>query len=208
MNLPENFDLVDELHDKAMDLSTTAYFSQRKKQNDIVDIQKMYLEAFKYEKAAAMLLVNNYEMEPTRSVYFRSAASLILSLPEISAENYEEGERMIAYGLAGQPHPEIAAELREVRQQLELKYQQQQWKKEYLSNGKAFEKEGMFTALDLNKRTFEFKVFRSVNLKGSYPIEMDEKMKDSTFRGIYVIKGKVNADNYQAVLSDVKLAKV
>jgi len=58
---------------------------------------------------AAMLLLNDYEIEPTRSVLFRSAACLALDF-----DDYREAERMIAFGLSGNPPLEILEELREL----------------------------------------------------------------------------------------------
>ena len=75
--------------------------------------QSKYLAAFEYEKAAAMLLVNEYNQEPTRSVLFRSAANLLLNLPNPDIEHFRLAERMVAFGLSGNPPEEIAEELRE-----------------------------------------------------------------------------------------------
>lgn len=156
MKISTNIHPMDELHNKAMDLASMAYSAKRKGKK--VDLQQLYLDAFEYEKAAAMLLVNDYSMEPTRAVYFRSAASLLLCLPDLRRSDYEEAERMIALGLSGNPHPEIADELREVRRQLEQKYNQQLWEREFLTNGKDFAKKGFFTAINLKTLEFEFKV--------------------------------------------------
>lgn len=194
---------MDEFHNKAMELATTAHFAERKRQTDTVDIQALYLKAFEYEKAAAMLLVNNYEMEPTRAVYFRSAASLILSLPTISTAHYQEAERMIAFGLSGHPHPEIATELREVRQELEQKYQQQRWAKEFLSNGTTFEKQGLFTAINLKARSFEFEVSGGVALKGTYPLDLDGTIRGVSFERVYSIRGEICAEEQVVVLAGV-----
>lgn len=42
-----------------------------KKDGQITLTQQKYLAAFEYEKASAMLLVQNYEMKPTNSVFFQ-----------------------------------------------------------------------------------------------------------------------------------------
>lgn len=194
---------IDEFHNKAMELATTAHFAERKKQSKKVDIQALYTQAFEYEKAAAMLLVNNYEMEPTRAVYFRSAASLILSLPTISAAQYQEAERMIAFGLSGYPHPEIAAELREVRQELEQKYQQQKWQQTLFAKGKSFEQQGVFTAVDLKAMSFEFEVSNEVAWKGVYPVSLDKKIRQISFEQAYVIKGEICEEQAMVVLADL-----
>ena len=52
-------------------------------------------------------------MEPTRSILFRSAASLA-----ISCEEYVAAEQMICDGLAGSPPPDIRRELRSLYEQI------------------------------------------------------------------------------------------
>jgi hypothetical protein len=55
------------------------------------------------------MLEHHLELEPTRSVLYRSAASLALDCSE-----FAEAERLIASGLAGYPPSEIAEELRDL----------------------------------------------------------------------------------------------
>lgn len=107
---------LDELHKKAMHLADEAFYAKRAANTELA--QQKYIEAFEYEKAAAMLLVQNYEMEPTRSVFFRSAACLLLNLPNFEATHHREAERMVAFGLSGNPPEEIAEELREAWKEL------------------------------------------------------------------------------------------
>lgn len=114
---------INELHQKAMTLAEEALYA--KKKDDSKKAQSKYLAAFEYEKAAAMLLVNEYEYEPTRSVLFRSAACLLLNLPFPSNEYFRQAEQMVAYGLSGNPPEEIAEELREAWQELMGHFQHQ-----------------------------------------------------------------------------------
>ncbi|MCG8331306.1 MAG: hypothetical protein MI974_26685 [Chitinophagales bacterium] len=114
---------IDTLHEKAMELAEEAYYF--KKQNNKAKAQSKYLSAFEYEQAAAMLLVNEYDQEPTRSVLFRSAACLILNLPTPSEEQLRQAEKMVAYGLSGNPPEAIANELRNVWQELMEHFQKQ-----------------------------------------------------------------------------------
>jgi hypothetical protein len=107
---------IDELHDKAMELADEAHYA--KKKDNLEEAQSKYLSAFEYEKSAAMLLVNDYAQEPTRSVLFRSAACLLLNLPFPSEKEFRKAERMVAYGLSGNPPGEIAEELREAWREL------------------------------------------------------------------------------------------
>jgi hypothetical protein len=69
--------------------------------------------AFDLEAAAANELLFDIENEPSRSVLFRSAATL--------AKEYglfEEAEKLAYKGLAGNPPPQITAELREILEQV------------------------------------------------------------------------------------------
>lgn len=55
--------------------------------------------------------------EPTRSVFYRSAASLALQ-----CEEFRETERLIATALSGNPPNEIAEELRDLLEKLYLQW--------------------------------------------------------------------------------------
>ena len=114
--MKEQGTIVNNLHQRAMELADEAFYAKRREEFD--KAQAKYLEAFEYEKGAAMLLVNNLSQEPTRSVFFRSAASLLLNLPYPEQTHFRDAERMIAFGLSGNPPAEIAAELREIWQEL------------------------------------------------------------------------------------------
>jgi hypothetical protein len=102
---------VNDLHSKAMEMANSAFMARV--QGELEKVRQLSKTALEYERQAAMLLLNDYETEPTRSVLFRSAASLALN-----GENYREAERMIAFGLSGQPPVEILEELRELLYQL------------------------------------------------------------------------------------------
>jgi DNA polymerase III delta prime subunit len=100
-------DQVNELHEKAMKIAQAAFVARM--QSELENVKQLSSQAFEYERQAAMLLLNDYDIEPTRSVLFRSAASLALNF-----KDYREAERMIALGLLGNPPPEILEELREL----------------------------------------------------------------------------------------------
>jgi hypothetical protein len=71
--------------------------------------QELLRQAFAKEEEAARLVSGKTEMEPTRSVLHRSAASLALECNEVRA-----AEQLIAVALAGDPPEEIAEELRDL----------------------------------------------------------------------------------------------
>jgi hypothetical protein len=99
---------------KALDLhneSTAKSFLalQAKKRNDFAEFLKLTKEAFTLERKAALLLKDNLKAEPTRSVLFRSAATLAINSGE-----YSEAIRLISFAFIGDPHEEIREELLEV----------------------------------------------------------------------------------------------
>jgi len=68
-----------------------------------------FRSAFEHERKAAEMLEDAYEYEPTRSVLYRSAASLAWS-----CQDYVEAERLARKGLEGRPPGQIAHELKEL----------------------------------------------------------------------------------------------
>lgn len=106
-----NIDQSQAGHHAAMQLVDKALLAKR--QGD----QALYLQsirdAYALEKEAAQLVATEYDLEPTRSVLHRSAASMALQCGEV-----REAERLIAAALAGFPPDEIAEELRDLLEQI------------------------------------------------------------------------------------------
>ena len=96
---------VNQFHQEAMNIAEEVFLAQRKK--DTAAVKKWASAAFELEKKAAMLLVNDYDVEPTRSVLFKSAACLA-----INAQLYREAEQMIGFALSGNPPSEIRLALK------------------------------------------------------------------------------------------------
>lgn len=71
--------------------------------------------AFELEREAAQSLLASFDVEPTRSVLFRSAATLALECGEL-----EEARRLAFQGLAGFPPTEIADEIHEIVEESEF----------------------------------------------------------------------------------------
>src|SRR5215213_2548735 len=102
---------VRELHRQAMDLAELAYVARHYGESErAIDLAR---QALVYETQAAEMLVDRLDAEPSRSVLYRSAASLALQCGE-----WVEAERLIAVGLAGKPPYIIADQLRELRDQI------------------------------------------------------------------------------------------
>ncbi|MFM2431563.1 MAG: hypothetical protein RLZZ511_2776 [Cyanobacteriota bacterium] len=103
---------VNTLHQRSMDLAEEATLAQQR--GEAVDL--LWQEAFELEAQAAALLANEWQAEPTRSVLYRSAATLALRCDQVKA-----AERLVVTGLMGHPPEEIAAELRDLFVQINLR---------------------------------------------------------------------------------------
>ena len=98
---------VNDLHRKAMALVDLADEAKRSGHPD--KCLALSKEAFDLEAAAAWKLAGEITLEPSRSVLFRSAATLAMDVGETRA-----AEKLIAAALAGNPPSEIADELRDL----------------------------------------------------------------------------------------------
>lgn len=98
---------VNELHSQAMDIAEEAFALQRN--SDYESAIKLFQHALDLEQQAAFMLELTPENEPSRSILFRSAASLAYH-----AGDFEFAEKLVAQGLAGYPPPEITEELRDL----------------------------------------------------------------------------------------------
>jgi hypothetical protein len=98
-----------DLHNEA---SNKAFLAQQAKlQNNFIEYLQISREAYSLEREAALLLKDSLDSEPTRSVLFRSAATLALNCGE-----YDDAIKLISHALVGNPHEEIKEELFEVLQ--------------------------------------------------------------------------------------------
>lgn len=95
------------LHHEAMELLDQAVLARAG--CDLVSEASILKEAFKKEREAALLLFPSIEAEPTRSVLFRSAASIA-----VRCGLWDEAEKLASAGLAGNCAPELRDELRHV----------------------------------------------------------------------------------------------
>ena len=99
------------LHKEAMDIALQGDMATRDGKTETA--KELYGAAFEKEREAALLADFLHNPEPGLSVLFHSAASLALQCSRL-----REGEQSIARALSGNPHPEIASELRELLQQI------------------------------------------------------------------------------------------
>lgn len=93
-----------------MELVDQAFLAKRRGNASLAN--ELTRLAFEQELAATELLKHAADIEPTRSVLLRSAASLALECGEI-----REAERLITTALSGEPPAEIAEELRNLLEQ-------------------------------------------------------------------------------------------
>lgn len=100
-----------ELHHNAMRLVDAA--DQARRAGNVQAAREQLRQAFEQERQAAAVSAADVNLEPTRSVLHRSAASLALECGAL-----REAERLIAVALSGNPPEEIAEELRDLLEQV------------------------------------------------------------------------------------------
>jgi hypothetical protein len=96
---------IKDLHQNAMNLAEEAFIVQRN--GDDMKANELFSKSLSLEQKAAEQLPLNIDSEPTRSILYRSAASLAYNCKE-----YELADRLIAIGLSGYPPAEIKEELK------------------------------------------------------------------------------------------------
>jgi hypothetical protein len=96
---------VEALHEEAMRLADEAFELARR--GMAVSARALFQAAFEREREAANIVANELNLEPTRSVLYRSAATLALH-----AGNVNAAIETITAGLAGSPPEEVSVELR------------------------------------------------------------------------------------------------
>ena len=101
---------MSEQHDQAMAIADDADLA--KGRGDSAESLRLYRAAFELERKVADATANDLNLEPTRSIVHRSAASLAFQIKE-----YRECEQLVCRALAGNPSAEIADELRQLWEQ-------------------------------------------------------------------------------------------
>lgn len=96
---------IKDLHSNAMNIAEEAFIAQRN--GDIEKSLNLFRKALDSEQQAAEQLPLSLQSEPTRSILFRSAASLAYN-----TNDYELADRLIARGLSGYPPEDIKDELK------------------------------------------------------------------------------------------------
>jgi hypothetical protein len=86
---------------------------EARRQGDVTQARAYFERAFSLERDAAEELAGRTEAEPSRSVLYRSAATLALQCGQQA-----EAERLVCSALAGNPPSDIAEELRDLFEQV------------------------------------------------------------------------------------------
>jgi hypothetical protein len=94
-----------------MEAADRAFIARRK--GALAEANTFFRQALEDERAAAMSVLGDAGAEPTRSILFRSAASLAVDCADL-----REAERLIGLALSGEPPAEIAGELRDLLEQV------------------------------------------------------------------------------------------
>lgn len=102
---------VKELHHQAMRLAEKAFIARN--MGDYKTAEKFAREAFVLEARAAEQIPVSKGNEPTRSILYRSAASLAYQ-----GRKLYEAQRLAAQGLAGYPSPQTTQELKGLLDQI------------------------------------------------------------------------------------------
>jgi len=100
-----------DLHERAMETADQA--DAAKRAHHVDEAKALFRQACALESEAAESLMDKYEAEPTRSVLFRSAASLAIEAGQSAHAAY-----LVARGLEGTPPEEIREELRDLLETL------------------------------------------------------------------------------------------
>lgn len=102
-------------HREAMEFVDAAFLARRS--GNLHEEREYNRQALEKERQAANAIHDCYDLEPSRSVLYRSAAALAFCCDEL-----EEAKRLVACGLAGQAVPiEIEQELQDLGQDIERK---------------------------------------------------------------------------------------
>ena len=102
---------IKQIHRQAMELSDLALLERMKGSPEAA---ARYLQsAYELESEAADTLLNELGAEPSRSVLYRSAATLAKDCGRLA-----EAEKLVHRALAGNPPADIADELRDLLEQI------------------------------------------------------------------------------------------
>lgn len=100
-----------DLHDEAMRLANLAMVARHNQEWE--KAEALARQAYEYELQAAEITPEAKESEPTRSILYRSSASLAYQF-----KDFASAQRLIARGLSGFPPPQVEQELKDLYEQV------------------------------------------------------------------------------------------
>jgi len=104
---------IETYHEHAMELAEEAFFLEKEGKDK--DAYSKYKEAYNHERKSALLLKDDYEKEPSRSILFKSAANLAFKI-----QDYFDAIELIVEALTGNPPNEIKHELKELFNSIDI----------------------------------------------------------------------------------------
>lgn len=185
---------IRDTHRQAMEIADEAFMARRNGESD--HAKNLFEQAFLLEFEIAQQTTT----EPSRSVLLRSAATLALH-----ADLYREAERVAAMGLAGNPHPEIADELRAVLEKSNL-HRQLATQPSDLFNRQNVSLEGQFLYADTIKNN-TIKILDDAGKK--HTITVSDIIAEDVVRIYFGKKVIIHAirNQKQLLLQDIQLAQ-
>lgn len=105
---------IEQLHNQAMDWAEEAFIAKRKGQE--AEANALFKRALGLETEAAAACPPEQASEPTRSILYRSAASLAYH-----AQEYQRAQQLVTDAFQGYPPPEITAELTALQEEIHHK---------------------------------------------------------------------------------------
>lgn len=102
---------VRDLHNQAMALAQRAFLAREAEHG--ADAARLASEALAFEREAAGRLDKTPTSEPTRSILYRSAATLARQAGDLA-----QAQRLVAEGLAGYPPPRVEQELKDLLEEI------------------------------------------------------------------------------------------
>jgi hypothetical protein len=106
---------VRQLHDEAMKLAHLALVARHNQEWERAET--LARQAYELEAQAAELVAEGPSSEPTRSILYRSAASLAYQCKEFAI-----AQRLIAKGLSGYPPPQVEQELKDLYEEINFEH--------------------------------------------------------------------------------------
>lgn len=105
---------INNWHEEAMELAEMAFFAKRRE--ELSNYWKLIQRALNYEKAAAKLMEQLTNVEPSRSVLYQGAIHFAINM-----DYFDEARVLLKEAFAGNPPKKIKLELEELKKEVETR---------------------------------------------------------------------------------------